>query len=227
MTCHPALTRDEASVYEMRPATGEDRQVAHELLQARDDWARQRGLLPADSIAIRVLIGDAANDMALMLLAEDNDVVGCLVLQATTPSRGWTPSERAEPSMGLAMMYTHPDQYGCKLARLMTLWVLDYAARRPGPELQWVRCSVPNRLARYFLEELGWNEARVTHDGQGRRCAQMQQRPRRLPGLSALVTGDGPCLKTSDPALTTAPAAPLQTRQSLDIVTSDQGGGRS
>lgn len=195
-------------MYELRPATDDDRQAVHALLQAREDWARQRGLLPADSIALRVLIGNTGDDMALMLLTENNNVVGCVVIHATTPEWRWTASERAEPSMSLATMYTHPDQRDAGLARVMTLWVLNYAARRTDPELQWVRCSVPdNRLARYFREELGWHQVRVTRDGLGRRYAQMQQRPRHLPRPSVLISGDNPpLLVTSAPTITTAPA---------------------
>ncbi|WP_159039810.1 GNAT family N-acetyltransferase [Streptomyces sp. TP-A0356] len=220
--------RDEILVYEMRPATDDDRQVVHELLRARDDWARRHGLLPADSIALRVLIGNTGDDMALMLLTENNDAVGCVVLHATSPVWRWTFSERAEPSMSLATMYTHPDQRDAGLARLMTLWVLDYAARRTDLELQWVRCTVPdNRLACYFREELGWQEVRVTRDGLGRRYAKMQQRPRRLPQLSALISSDDPVLVASDPTVTTSPAIPPQPRQTPDSVTSEQGGGHS
>ncbi|MDF3141082.1 MULTISPECIES: hypothetical protein [unclassified Streptomyces] len=178
-------------------------------------------------MAIRVLVGDVDDDMALMLLAEDDAVVGCMAIYATTPEWGWTPSERTEVSMSVALMYTHPDQHGGHLARLMTLWVLDYAARRPDPEPKWVRCTVPNlQLARYFRDDLGWNEVRVIVDGQRPRRVQMQQRPRQMPGLSALITGDGPLLKPSVPTLTTFPVAPRQACQNPDIVTSDQGGGR-
>ncbi|MFJ5035897.1 hypothetical protein ACIQB5_49835 [Streptomyces sp. NPDC088560] len=221
--------RDENLVYEMRPATDEDGPVVHELLRARNDWARRRGLLLPDSIALRVLIGNDGDNMALMLLAEDNAVVGCFILYATTPGWTWTVGERAEPSMSLAMMHTHPDQHGARLADLMTLWVLDYAARRTGPELQWVRCSVPdNQLSRYFREELGWHQVRVARNAQGQRHAQMQRRPQRLPELSALIRSTDPTLLvTGDLAITTAPVVPRQPRQSPGIVTSGQGGGRS
>ncbi|MEU6510985.1 hypothetical protein [Streptomyces sp. NPDC046942] len=210
-----ALTRDEILMYQMRPATDDDRQGIHELLRARDDWARRRGLLPPDSIALRVLIGNAGDDMALMLLTKDQAVVGCVVLYATTPGWTWTASERAEPSMTLAMMHTHPDQRGSRLAGLMTLWVLDYAARHTSPELQWVRCTVPdNRLASYFREELRWQQVRVTRDAQGRRYTQMQKHPRHVPGLSAVIKSDAPpLLVTGDLAITTAPAAPRQPHQ--------------
>ncbi|MFF7145731.1 GNAT family N-acetyltransferase [Streptomyces sp. SID2888] len=215
-------------MYEIRPATGDDRQVVHELLQARDGWARQRGLLSADSVALRALIGNTGDDMALMLLTENNDIVGCVVLHAITPAWRWTASERAEQSMSLATMYTHPHQRGAGLARLMTLWILDYAARRTDPELQWVRCLVPdNRLACYFREELGWHEVRVTHDGLGRRYVQMQQRPRRLLRLSALISSDDPSLVTSAPTIPASPAVPPQLCQIPDILTNDQGSGRS
>ncbi|MFB7511165.1 hypothetical protein ACFC0P_48760, partial [Streptomyces broussonetiae] len=115
-----------------------------------------------------MLTANTSDDMALMLLVEDSAIVGCFALYATTPGWTWTASEHAEPSMNLAMMHTHPDQRGARLADLMTLWVLDYAARRTGPELHWVRCCVPdNRLARYFREELGWHQVRVTRNVQG------------------------------------------------------------
>lgn len=50
----------------MRPATDEDDQVIHELLHARNNWSRRRGQLPPDSIALRVLIGNTGDHMALM-----------------------------------------------------------------------------------------------------------------------------------------------------------------
>lgn len=97
-------------------------------------------------------MGNAGSDMALMLLTEDKAVVGCGVLYATTPGGTWTASERAERSMSLAMMHTHPNQRVARLTGLMTLWVFDYAARCTSPVLQWVRCSVPdNRLACWFV----------------------------------------------------------------------------
>ncbi|MGW2426665.1 hypothetical protein ACWC0C_47285 [Streptomyces sp. NPDC001709] len=190
-------------------------------MPTRDDWARRRGLLPPDSIALRVLIGNAGDDLALMLLMGDKAVMGCAVLYATTPGWTWTASERAEPSMSLAMMHTHPDQRGTRLAGLMTLWVLNYAAQHTNPELQWVRCSVPdNRLACCFREDLGWQQGRVTRDAQGRRYAQMQRRPRRAPGLPALLKSDDPpLLVTGDLAITTLPVAPRQPRQTPGIVT--------
>ncbi|OIJ88145.1 hypothetical protein BIV25_37185 [Streptomyces sp. MUSC 14] len=215
-------------MYEMRPATNEDGPVVHGLLRARNDWARRLGQLPPESIALRLLIGGTGDDMALMLLTEDNTVVGCFVLYATTPGWTWTASERAEPSMSLSMMHTHPDQHGARLANLMTLWVLDYTARRTSPELEWVRCSVPdNRLARYVREELGWHQVRVTCNAQGQRYALMQRRPHRLPELSALITRsvDPTLLVTGDLAITTAPVVPRQPRHTAGFVTSDQRGG--
>ncbi|MEU8976042.1 hypothetical protein AB0D11_43895 [Streptomyces monashensis] len=223
-----ALTRNEIFVYEMRPATVNDHQAVRSLLRARDGWAHRRRLLPADSIALRVLIEHAGDDMTLMLLTQDSDVAGCVALYATTPGWSWTANERAEPSMSLAMMHTHPDQHGAGLAGLTTLWVLDYTARHTSPELEWVRCSVPdNRLALYFREELGWHQVRVTHTTQGQRYAQLQQPPRPVPGLSALIRStDPPLLVTGDLAITTTPVAPRQPRRTSVIATRDQDGSR-
>ncbi|WP_342791169.1 GNAT family N-acetyltransferase [Streptomyces montanus] len=181
----------------MRPAAEDDRTAVTDLLQARDDWIRQRGLPPSDAVAVRALIGDSGDDMTLMVLAEDDEIVGSVVLYATTPSWGWTASERAEPSLGLATMYTHPAHHGGGLGRLMTLWALDYAARRTDLQLQWVRGSVHGeRLMHHFRDELGWDDVRHTRDRSLQRTFQMQQRPRELPGLRALITSDDPPLAT-------------------------------
>jgi hypothetical protein len=96
---------------------------------------------------------------------------------------------------------THPDQHGNGLARLMGLWVLGFAARRPGPASCWVRCMVPGaRLAEYFREQLGWDEVRVTHDGAGRRCSPMQRAPYRQPEGDRLVDGTGLAIALSPPS---------------------------
>lgn len=193
----------------MRSATEDDRPAVHELLQARDAWARPRGLVLPDSISVRVLLDDADDDMALMVLEEDRQLVGCAVLHATTPGWGWTPSERAEPSTSLATMYTHPAHHDTGLGRLMVLWVLDYAARRTDTEQLWVRCCVQDtRLMQHFRDELGFDDVHHTRDGNMRRIYQMQQRPRELPGLRALITGDGPVLGDRSCRTTPRPLTP-------------------
>ncbi|MFI9832903.1 hypothetical protein ACIHIX_35055 [Streptomyces sp. NPDC051913] len=198
-------------MYDIRPATEGDTPAVRDLLSAHNKLASRKGLLPADPIAVCLPIGDPGNDTLLMLLTEDCAVVGCVVLHASLPF-GWTPSERAELSLGLSALHTHPDQQGSGLTRLMTLWALDFAARHPGP-LQWVRATVPGApLAAYFREQLGWEEVRVTHDRAGRRCSQMQQAPLRQHGLSALISGEDPILARCAAEPTAAVRPPAQAR---------------
>ncbi|MFC8349784.1 GNAT family N-acetyltransferase [Streptomyces sp. NPDC057280] len=214
-------------MYEMRPAAEGDTLAVRDLLSAHNRCASRNGLAPADSIAVRLLIDDPDDDMVLMLLTEDSAVVGCVVLHAALPF-GWTPSERAEPSLGLSALHTHPDQQGNGLTRRITLWALDFAARRPGTRLHWVRATVPGTpLAAYFRDQLGWEEVRVTHDGAGRRCSQMQHAPHRQRGLSALIRGVDPILGTSTPLPAAAVQMPVQARTEDERLLDEHRGSRT
>ncbi|MEU1408085.1 hypothetical protein ABZ471_38195 [Streptomyces sp. NPDC005728] len=183
-------------VYVMRRAVETDREAVFRLLSAREQWAQGNDLVVPESLPLDILLAwpGIGKDTVLMVLTEDDEMLGCVTLTRWLLGWGWTARERAEPALSVGAMYTCLDQQGSGLGRIMTLWLVDYAARCYS-SVRWLRCTVPgDRLARHFREGLGWQDVRVTRDGDGQlhRAFRMQQRPRPLPGLQCLVAGEGP-----------------------------------
>ena len=177
-------------MYEMRPATTNDWQPVSTMISLRELWLCERGLRShGEGNAIRGLIGQNDETTKVMVLVEDDQILGCTVLISKPPLTGWTEAERAEPSLIMAMTHTHPAPAyrGDRLGWLMTLWVLDYAARLED-EVRWVRCTVADkRLMCHLRDNHGWQYVRSAHDPQRGIVHLLQHRSQAKPGLSALV----------------------------------------
>ncbi|MBH5334024.1 GNAT family N-acetyltransferase [Streptomyces pactum] len=150
----------------------------------------------------RDLAGDSEDGYPLAwVLVEDARLLGCTVMLSTTPVVGWTDEERAEPAVVLSGTWTHPDYRRDRLGRLIVRWAEDHAARRG---VKWVRCTVWSMRLVYYLADLGWSVVRQAGHCERHPEILMQCRPRRHPGLSALVAEVSPALAPENPVATSA-----------------------
>lgn len=172
------------AVYEIRPAEHDDLPGMADVLERRRTAAKSALVqLPADDGLARFVVQGAA-DFATLVLTEDAQVLGWLALGGDLPDLGWSAAERAEPSLVVASACGDPRPEHRRVAHLMTLWCLDYAAGA-ACGAAWVRRMVsgPGRMRQLCAGE-GWVCLRPAC---GSVVYLLQQRPRALPGLSALI----------------------------------------
>ncbi|MFJ8589505.1 hypothetical protein ACIRD2_33270 [Streptomyces sp. NPDC093595] len=169
----------------MRVPQRGDRDALARLFTTRGGWLAARGLA-AETVHPAV----AAQPEALgsvqgnWLLWEDKALIGYIDLWPLTLGVGWTPQERAERALTVLNLYTHPAHRQDKPSRIMLWWALDYAC---GQEFACVRLLTDqDRLARYFIHELGWEHRRTI--SWPRRRHLLARRAEAMPGLKALVS---------------------------------------
>ncbi|MER6520237.1 hypothetical protein ABT246_25700 [Streptomyces sp. NPDC001553] len=163
-----------------------------ELVGARMDWQLARGQAVSGEVSALidlVRLGGIDPGTVVVGMWDDTVMVAAFMLQVAAPREGWTDAERAESSMLVLGAHTHPDHRG--LARLITPWVCDYAARLPAPPA-WVRCTVRfPAIARHLEQTCGWEPVRDLRNWQGGRHL-FQRRPQLNDSLGALIRGEGP-----------------------------------
>lgn len=182
-------------LYEMRPAATADLKPIAAMIEAREQWLRERGMRSyGQGSAVLGLIGQpTATATVIGLFNEDGQVLGCSVLFPAAPaSPGWTAAELRQRTWIMSMSHTHPDFRSDRIGWLMTMSVGDWAARQPDPP-EWVRCRVPDpALVAHYRDQLGWQLVRTRPDQELGQVALMQRRPASSPGLSAVITSRMP-----------------------------------
>lgn len=183
-------------MYEMRPAAAADLKPIAAMIEAREQWLRERGMRSyGQGSAVLGLIGQPTATATVIGLfnAEDGQVLGCSVLFPAAPaSPGWTAAELRQRTWIMSMSHTHPDFRSDRIGWLMTMSVGDWAARQPDPP-EWVRCRVPDpALVAHYRDQLGWQLVRTRPDQKLGQVALMQRRPASSPGLSAVITSRMP-----------------------------------
>ncbi|MFJ5811725.1 hypothetical protein [Streptomyces sp. NPDC093093] len=163
-----------------------------ELVGARMDWQLARGQAVSGEVSALidlVRLGGVDPGTVVVAMWDDPVMVAAFALQLAPPREGRTDAERAESTLFVLGAHTHPDHRG--LARLITPWVCDYAARLPAPPA-WVRCTVrSSALARHLEHACGWGLVRELHNWQGARYL-FQRRPQLSENLDVLIRGEGP-----------------------------------
>lgn len=180
-------------VYVMRRVTTADMKAIDAMIAERELWLRERGKHSyGQGTAVLGLIGQPVETSTVVGLftEEDGQVVGCSVLfSAVSAAPGWTAAELRERTWIVTMSHSHshPAFSHDRIGWLMTMWVGDYAARRPDPP-EWLRCRVPAALVAHYRDQLGWHLVRTRHDQDLGQVSLMQRRPESSRGASALIT---------------------------------------
>ncbi|MEU1073647.1 MULTISPECIES: hypothetical protein [unclassified Streptomyces] len=193
-------------MYLMRLLSHEDRPLVDALLTARTAWAQQQDHPHhGHSLALLSMLADGHDTTQVIGMEEDGDLVGVFVLAVREAALvGWSAKERQEEALSV----THPAQHGQRLARLGSVWLADYIARRPGPP-RWVRGTVTDSAVALYLQGVcGWQLDRFSRDPDGRRAYRLQLPAQATPDLYHLVaTSADLAAPLADPA----PAVPART----------------
>ncbi|MEU0341884.1 hypothetical protein ABZ092_23740 [Streptomyces bobili] len=179
-------------MYVMRRVSTADLEPVTAMIEERERWLRERGKHSyGQPNAVLGLIGQPDGTATVIGLFKEQDepvVLGCSVLFCSASAApGWTSAERRERAWIMTMTHTHPAFRRDRIGWLMTMWVSDYAARRPDPP-EWVRCRVPEPLMAHYRDQLGWQLVRTNRDQELGQVSLMQRRPESSHGASALIT---------------------------------------
>lgn len=158
-------------MFEMRPASVEDQPEVGELIRARAQWMRERGMPGwegwhegADTLAAQA--GDEDLPVWVLVDSDAQTVVGVTsVYDQASPLLWPNEAERQQPSIFLATTVTHPAYTEHRPGCLIAWWALDLAARQ---DKMWVRRGTGpyEGLVRYYRDVQGWRVARtVQHNG--------------------------------------------------------------
>ncbi|MEV7198043.1 hypothetical protein AB0N81_40575 [Streptomyces sp. NPDC093510] len=165
----------------------------------RRRWRAERGYCDARQHCL-----DADTDE--VGLYEDDVLIGYLHLHREPVLRQWGLGG-SEPSVLLCDAHSVPGRND-SIARLMTLWATDFAARagctwarcevrEPKPD----SCAVNGRLSAYLRGECGWKQAAVHALPSGERVVHLQARAQARPGLVPMIRCEIPIPGPSAPAV--------------------------
>ncbi|MEV0282317.1 hypothetical protein AB0I22_38950 [Streptomyces sp. NPDC050610] len=186
-----------APQYEVRPARADDRTAVTELIDTRlDTLGRPTAidLKVSRSALLNCLWEEVADEPLVWLLCEDTEIVGAAAVLPGAPSWAWGPIQHDAPrSRYIAALFTHPTP-DVALARLLTQFLLDRAARQPAEDdrVHWLRATTSsNRVMHYACAELGFSVSDGVRRG-GRHIYLLQHAVREVPNLDRYVYVSAP-----------------------------------
>ncbi|MGV9318249.1 hypothetical protein [Streptomyces sp. NPDC003660] len=221
----PPGTGPSYAAYEMRPLhTGAERAEAAALVTDRLNWL-DRKYRPCDSSASHVpgLFREAAVPVLPLGLFDDDVLICCLMLGRDPDMRCWESSDYG-PALLLRHVHALPGQASTGVARLLTLWATDYAARAGLP---WVRVEAlltsgtdtPAELVAHliaYLTGLGWTSVGKGVDADGERVARLRTPAERRPTLPDVIRCTVP-LPTTSASMTSAECRTASTPTAPDL----------
>lgn len=150
-------------MYRIRPAVPDDTKPVADMIRARAEWMKRRGLRGADgwyerSEVIASTPNTPENQRWVLVDAADT-VLGCTSLASECPPFLWTDDERAEPSVFLHTTVTDPAYAGQRLGCRIVTWALGHAAEHGAV---WVRRGTgpdPGLIA-YYRDAQGFEVVR-------------------------------------------------------------------
>ncbi|MGW2477011.1 hypothetical protein [Streptomyces sp. NPDC001665] len=173
-------------MYEMRPLrTDAERAEAAALVQDRQRWLTQRGLAVPTLVDVPATFRDPQTPA--IGLVEDGLLLACMIPQVLDDLCWGT-----GPCLFLDRIHTlpgHPDD----LARLITLWASDCAARLDVPLVRAEMLVVGDLLAEPLagllrrLVDLGWDLHGTGPGRNGDRAARLDLHAEHRSGLDALI----------------------------------------
>ncbi|MFD7663501.1 hypothetical protein [Streptomyces sp. NPDC059788] len=182
--------RGEVRSFTMREATAGDRRAVEELVTARTEALRRRGVncvTPTPSALDLIGARDDLGGPMAWVFCQDDTVLGCTAVLDRTAGIGWSAGHRIEPALMLSGLYTHPAPQYSEVGWWITCWLRDYARCRP--QVQWLRGTVfSDRLQhRVLAREDGWEAvaSSLPH------TYLLQSQPRPLPELPVVNRGPG------------------------------------
>lgn len=182
---HAPSLREATPMYTMTLLSGTDRGALDDLLALRAGVGYWQDHL-SGAAALSTLVTCTMPDSAFMAVGmrDEAALLAAFVVERAAPREGWTLDEREESSVLISRAYSHPEQP--RLARFLTPWARDFAARLPDPPTA-VRCTVDNaHLARYLIRTCGWRLVREVQARQGE-LHLLQHTPQRCPSVHELI----------------------------------------
>lgn len=174
-------------MYVMKVLTSADAKAVGELIDLRmDRQLHRRHAIHGEAADLLDLVAHAEADCSLMPLGlwDDGTLVCVFALARAAPGDGWSAEEREEPSLLVSLAHAHLEHP--HLARSVTPWLQDHAARLPDPP-RAVRCTVyAADLAWYLIRTCRWQLVREVREPQ-RRVYLLQHTPQRIENVQALI----------------------------------------
>lgn len=197
-TAHPpGLPTDPAptySAYEMRPLrTDAERAEAAALVTDRLNWLAHRCPPQAGVATVPQLFREASVPDAVGLF-DAGILICCLMVDRHPDTRRWGNADRG-PALLLRYVHSLPGQGGARVARLLTMWAADYAARN---ELAWVRIEAllaaradqPAEVVAHliaYITNTGWTTHGSAANSFGERVARLHRPAERIPNLTNAI----------------------------------------
>ncbi|MGW4199031.1 hypothetical protein [Streptomyces sp. NPDC005004] len=226
----PPGTGQSYAAYEMRPLhTAAERAEAEALVTDRLAWLGRKYRPYASSAHVPGLFRETAARMPLGMF-DDGLLICCLMLGREPDTRCWGSAD-CGPALLLRHVYALPGQAGTGVARLLTLWATDYAARAGLPSVRVealltsgadTPAELVARLTAY-LADLGWTSTGRGIGTDGERVARLQSPAEHRPALSDIIRcavtlpagaaqdrGSGPPLSSPPVAAAASPTDPTR-----------------
>ncbi|MGW0883257.1 hypothetical protein [Streptomyces sp. NPDC002671] len=184
------------AAYQMCPLrTSAEHAEAAALVVDRLDWLTRKGLPVPSRVDVPALFRDVRTES--VGLFEDGVLVCCLILDLDPNLRHWGITDAS--SVFLRHVYTLPGLAGISVARVLTLWASDVAARRGR---SWVRTEallarsdlpadpVSHLIA--YVSDLGWSHVGTGTSVGGERIARLQLAAEHRPALANVIDSTVP-----------------------------------
>ncbi|MGW4289591.1 hypothetical protein ACWEIK_21970 [Streptomyces sp. NPDC004673] len=180
--------------FEMRPLrTDAERDEAAALVTDRLDWLARKHPPSTGAANVPDLIREAPVPTAVGLY-DDGRMICCLILDRAPDTRRWGHEDRG-PALLLRHVYSLPGQGGMSVARLLTMWTTDYAARSGLP---WVRveallaagADTPAEVVAHLIEyvaDLGWTSLGNATGALGERVTRLHLPAEPHPTLTVAI----------------------------------------
>ncbi|MFB7776250.1 hypothetical protein [Streptomyces bauhiniae] len=180
--------------FEMRPLrTGAERAEAAALVTDRLDWLARRNPQSTGAAHVPDLFREAPEPTAVGLY-DDGRMICCMVLDRAPDTRRWGHEDRG-PALLLRHVYSLPGQGGMSVARLLTMWAAEYAARSGLP---WVRVeallvggtATPAEVVAHLIEyvaDLGWTSLGNATGALGERVTRLHLPADHIPTLTVAL----------------------------------------
>lgn len=174
-------------MYAMKLLTSADAKAVGELVDLRMDRQLYRGhAINGEAADLLDLVAHGEADCSLLPLGmwDDGTLAGAFVVERAAPRDGWSAEQGEEPSLLVSLAHAHPGHP--HLARAVTPWLKDLAARLPDPPTA-VRCTVyAADLAWYLIRTCRWQLVREIRERQ-RRVHLLQHTSQRIENVHALI----------------------------------------
>ncbi|MEU6813991.1 hypothetical protein [Streptomyces sp. NPDC046860] len=180
------------AAYEMRPLrTDADWAEAAALVTDRLEWLARKYAPRIGAANVPQLSRETSVPVGLY---DDGLLVCCLMLDRDPDTRRWG-REDGGPALLLRHVYTLPGQGGMGVARLLTMWAADFAARSGLP---WVRVeallaagtATPAEVVAHLIEyvaALGWTSLGTATGSLGERVTRLHRPAEHIPTLTVAI----------------------------------------